>query len=82
MVKYSLTNIPIIVIIKIMKLNIKKLKKEMKRLKLSQTDLADKMKPSMTRQGISFLIASGKTKFATVDSLAKVFDIDSKDLII
>lgn len=65
-----------------MRLNIKKLKKEMKRLKLSQTDLALRMKPKMTRQGISWLMSSAKTKFATVDNIAKVLDIDSKALII
>ena len=65
-----------------MKLNIKKLKKEMKRLKLSQTDLALKMKPSMTRQGISWLMATGRTKFTTVDIIAQALEIESKDLII
>ena len=65
-----------------MKLNIKKLEKEMKRLKLSQTDLASKMRPKMTRQGVSWLIASGKTKFSTVDTLAKALEIEPKDLII
>ena len=64
-----------------MKLNIKKLKKEMKRLKLTQTALADKMKPPMTRQGISFLMASGRTKFATVDVIARALEIEPKDLI-
>ena len=64
-----------------MKLNIKKLKKEMKRLNLSQTDLANKMKPPMTRQGISWLMATGRTKFATVDIIAKVLDLEPRDLI-
>ena len=65
-----------------MKLNIRKLKKEMKRLNLSQTDLANKMKPSMTRQGISWLMATGRTKFITVDTIARALEIESKDLII
>lgn len=54
----------------------------MKRLKLSQTDLALKMKPPMTRQGVSFLMASGKTKFATVDIIARALEIEPRDLII
>lgn len=65
-----------------MKLNIKKLKKEMKRLKLTQTALALKMKPKMTRQGISWLIATGRTKFTTVDTIARALEIEPRDLII
>lgn len=68
--------------IKIMKLNLKKLKKEMKRLKLSQTDLALKMKPPLTRQGVSWLLATGRTKFTTVDTIARALGIEPKDLII
>lgn len=80
--KYCLTNNPICAYHKSMKLNIRKLKKEMKRLGLSQTELGLKMKPPMTRQGVSYIILTGKTKFATVDIIAKALNITPKDLIL
>jgi len=62
-----------------MKLNIKKIKSEMKRQRLSQSELARRMgaKP----QRIHYILNHGARTFAVVMKLARVLGVDGKDLI-
>ncbi|MCJ7507858.1 MAG: hypothetical protein MUO85_03905 [candidate division Zixibacteria bacterium] len=61
-----------------MELNIKKIKKEIKRLGLSYQDIADKCKLN-SRQQIYYYLKSKSLKGAEI--FAKILDIDPKDLI-
>lgn len=63
-----------------MKLNTKKIKTEMKRQKLRQTDIA--LKLGLTRQRIHYIINSGTKSFRVTEMIAKVLKLEPKDLII
>jgi transcriptional regulator with XRE-family HTH domain len=63
-----------------MKLNIPKVRREMKLLKMSQADLAKEL--GLTRQAVWKYFKYGATSFRVVDRLAKVLGLDPKDLII
>ncbi|MFH1952537.1 MAG: hypothetical protein ABIL06_13070 [Pseudomonadota bacterium] len=64
-----------------MKINTKKIKYEMDRLGITQAQLGAMIKPPMTRQGASYAIKHGKT-FAVIDQIAKVLQINPRDLIL
>ena len=53
-----------------MELNVKKIERERKRLKMTVTDIANKL--HMTRQAYYDIIESGSTKLSTITLLAKV----------
>jgi transcriptional regulator with XRE-family HTH domain len=63
-----------------MKLNRQKIKAEMKRLEMTQSDLASKM--GVTRQRISVILNYGAGTFRVVERIAKIFKLDPKDLIV
>ena len=55
---------------------------ELKRQKMTQTELADKL--GMTRAGVSFALVDPNVvkKIATVDRYARALGVPSKDLLI
>ena len=63
-----------------MKLNLKKIKQEMKRQHLNQTSLAKRL--GVTRQRVNYILKSGAVTFRVTDMIARVLNVDSKDLII
>lgn len=63
-----------------MKLNTKKIKKEMNRLGWSQIRLAQEM--GCKRQYVNYMLKNGKNpKLETIQRFAKALDVDPKDLI-
>lgn len=64
-----------------MRINTKKIEKEMERLGLNHKTLGEKFKPPRSRQSVWFLIHRSKT-FRPIVELAKALDLDPKDLII
>lgn len=64
-----------------MKLNIKKIEKEIKRLGLSHTSLAKLMGKSRTTVVTLLHKKKGTYTFKTVDNFARALKMDPKDLI-
>ena len=64
-----------------MKINTKKIQMEMARSGISIAQLARMIKPPRTRQAAAHIIEHGKT-FSVVEQIAKVLNMDPKDLII
>jgi len=62
-----------------MKLNVKKVRAEMERLKITESDLARGLK--VTRQNVWYMLHGGSKTFRVIDRLAKYFSLDAKDLI-
>ena len=63
-----------------MRLNLKKVKLEMDRLKWNQTELAEQM--GCTRANVSRLFRCGQGRtFRVIEQLAKVLGCEPKDLI-
>ena len=62
-----------------LKLNIKKIRAEMKRLEINQSELARRM--GSKRQWVSFVLRHGQPVTAAV-KIAKVFNLRPKDLIL
>ena len=63
-----------------MKLNIKKIRSEMERAGLNQSQLA--LEAKVTRQAMSWLLKNRRTTFGTLGRIAAVFDLDPKDLLV
>ena len=63
-----------------MKINIKKIKLEMKRKNMSQVDLSRKL--GLTRQRIWYILNFGVKSYRVTEMLAKALNVDAKDLII
>ena len=64
-------------------MNTQRIKLEMKRFGWTQVELGRKMKPPMSRHWIWWAFnADGNHTFSTVEKFAKVFEMDSKELII
>ena len=64
-----------------MKLNKRKIRKEIKRLGMSQASFA-KNKLSKTPQAFHSILSSDNHTIETVNVIAKALDIDPKDLLI
>jgi DNA-binding XRE family transcriptional regulator len=64
----------------VMNLNTKKLKEEMKRQGINQSDLARAF--GVTRQSISLYMRKGIGSFRILEKIADYFNLDPKDLII
>ena len=62
-----------------MKLNIEKINRELKRLGWNKPRLAKEL--GMTRQGIYYYLSSGPTTWK-VERLAKILNLDPKDLLV
>lgn len=62
-----------------MKINIMKIEKERERQKLTRPELAKLI--GISRQAYSDFLRTGSTKLSTLTKIAKVLDIDGKDLI-
>ena len=62
-----------------MKLNQLKLKFEMERLGMNQTRLAAEL--GLTRQRVSAIFRHGAGTFKVVERIAKVFNVEPKDLL-
>ncbi|MCD6295928.1 MAG: helix-turn-helix transcriptional regulator [Deltaproteobacteria bacterium] len=63
-----------------MKINSEKIKKKLKRLKITQDEFArDKL--NMTRQGLGQILSREKTTFKTLNKIADVLGMDAKDLL-
>jgi transcriptional regulator with XRE-family HTH domain len=63
-----------------MQINKAKIKSEMERLEMTQSDLAKKL--GVSRQRISVILNNGAGTFRVVENIAKVFKLDPKDLIV
>ena len=63
-----------------MKINSDKIKKELKRLQITQDEFA-KNKLNMTRQGLGQILSREKTTFKTLNKIADVLGLDAKDLL-
>ena len=64
-----------------MKINTKKINAEMNRLGITPEKLGELLDPPRTRQAAAYVIEHGKT-FAVIEQIAKVLQLDPKDLII
>ena len=64
-----------------MKINTQKINKEMERLGITHEKLGELLDPPRTRQAATYVIENGKT-FSVIEQIAKVLDLDPKDLII
>jgi len=64
-----------------MRINTKKIKAEMARMDLTLEGLAARIKPPPTRQGVCYMIHSGKN-LRTIEKIARALGMDPKDLII
>ena len=62
-----------------MKLNVKKIRSEMERLGITESDLARDFKTS--RQNVWWMLNKGGRSFKVVQRFAKYFMLDEKDLI-
>ena len=62
-----------------MKINIVKIEKERERQKLSKSALAKLI--GISRQAYADFLNSGSTKLSTLTKIAKILDLDGKDLI-
>jgi hypothetical protein len=62
-----------------MKLNVEKIKAELLRIEKTQTWLADQM--GCTRQAVTWLFTKNVRSFEPVERIAKVLNMDPKDLI-
>jgi len=62
-----------------MKINIKKIRNELKRRGWAQADLARSM--HMTPQAISVILRRQRAPFSTMDKLAKALDMEPKDIL-
>lgn len=62
-----------------LKLNIKKIRAEMKRLEINQSELARRM--NVERQWVSIILRRGQPVGAA-NKIAKVFNVRPKDLIL
>ncbi|MBA7559108.1 hypothetical protein ES708_00721 [subsurface metagenome] len=63
-----------------MKINSEKIKKELKRLRVTQEEFADSI--GMTRQGFGQILKRKKTTFARLNQIATTLDMDAKDLLL
>jgi len=63
-----------------MKINSGKIKKELKRLKLTQEEFAGML--GMTRQGFGQILKREKTTFTRLSKIAVMLDMEDKDLVI
>jgi hypothetical protein len=63
-----------------MKINTKKIKQELKRNRWTLEEFANKFTPKQTRQGAWYLIRHAKN-LRSIEKIAKVLDIDPKDLL-
>ena len=63
-----------------MQLNIKKIKDEMRRQGMTQVQLAKRLR--LTKQRVNYILKNGARSFGVVQKIAKVFNLDPKDLII
>ena len=64
----------------IMELNIEKIDRELKRLGLSKYILAQKM--GINKETIYSIFRRKSTKISTINQIAKILDVDPKDLLI
>ena len=62
-----------------MKLNVKKIRAEMKRRDITESDLARDLK--MTRQNVWHMLHGGGKTFRVIERLARYFDLPAKDLV-
>ena len=63
-----------------MKLNAKKIKSELDRAGMSKKDLAKKI--GMSIRNVDMMLFKKTTKLVTIERVARVFDLDPKDLLI
>jgi len=63
----------------IMKINSAKIKSELKRRGWRQKELAQYIR--MSPQAISMLLKRKTSRIATINKIAKVFEVDGKDLL-
>ena len=63
-----------------MKLNIRKIRREMKRMGLNQKDLCQLS--GIKESTMSWLLANRRTTFGTLTKLAKALDVQPKDLLV
>jgi len=63
-----------------MELNIEKIDRELKRLGLSKYILAQKM--GINKETIYSIFRRKSTKISTINQIAKILDVDPKDLLI
>jgi len=63
-----------------MKLNISKIDKEIKRLGLSRPQFAALV--GISKQSVYYIYVKESTSFGMIERLAKVLDMDPKDLLI
>jgi len=63
-----------------MKLNIKKIKSEMNRQHMNQTELAKRL--GVTRQRVNHILKHGAVTFRVTEMIARVLDFQPKDLIL
>ena len=64
----------------IMELNIEKIDRELKRLGLSKYTLAQKM--GINKETIYSIFRRKSTKISTINEIAKILDVDPRDLLI
>jgi len=64
-----------------MQINTRKITAEMNRLGITTEKLGELLDPPRTRQAAAYVIENGKT-FAIIEQIAKVLNLDPKDLII
>jgi len=63
-----------------MKLNIKEIKSEMKRQHMKQIELAKRL--GVTPQRVHYILNHGTLSYRVTDMIARVLNVDSKDLIV
>uniref|UniRef100_A0A6M3L1Q1 Putative DNA binding, helix-turn-helix domain containing protein n=1 Tax=viral metagenome TaxID=1070528 RepID=A0A6M3L1Q1_9ZZZZ len=63
-----------------MRLNIKKLRSEMKRQHMKQSELARRL--GVTPQRVHYILNNGTLSYRVTDMLARVLNVNSKDLIL
>jgi len=64
-----------------MKINTKKIQREMKRLGLTLETLGDRFKPPLDRRAVWYIVHRASS-LARIEAIAKALELDPKDLII